>query len=87
MSDGCVEVAGEGLQTVSVPGCPMFRSVRARPLYPVQGYCVLGCSPGGFMIPSIAEFREFCTGSGFAACPWFTRAQDSLPAVPEGRGQ
>jgi hypothetical protein len=87
MSSGCVEVPGEGLQTVSAPGCPMLRSVRARPMYPVQGYCALGCSPGGFMIPSIAEFREFCSGSGFAACPWFRSAQDSLPAMPEGRGQ
>ena len=81
MSNGCVAVQGGDLQTVSARVCPMFRSVRAGSLYPVQGYCLLDRSPGGFMIPSIAEFREFCTTSGFAACPWFGGGQDD----PQGR--
>jgi hypothetical protein len=83
MSNGGVGVLGEGLQAVSGPMCPMLRPVQAGPLYPVQGYCVLGCSPVGLMIPSIAEFREFCSGPGFAACPWFGSAQDSRPAKRE----
>ena len=71
---------GENFQAVSESICPMLRPVQAGPLYPVQGYCILGRSSGGFMIPSIAEFREFCSGSGFAACPWFGSAEDGLLA-------
>jgi hypothetical protein len=87
MSDGSVGMLVEGLQSVSVRMCPMLRLVPAGHMYPVRGYCVVGRSPGGFMIPSIAEFREFCSGPGFAACPWFGSAQDDLQARPEASEQ
>ena len=80
MSNGCVGGPSEGLQAASVSTCPMLRSAHARSLYPIRGYCVLGRSDGGFMIPSIAEFREFCSGPGFTACPLFRSAQDNLSA-------
>ena len=80
MTNEGVGVLAKDLEAVSVPMCPMLRPAQAGPLYPVQGYCILGRSSGGFMIPSIAEFREFCSGSGFAACPWFGSAEDGLLA-------
>jgi len=80
MSDGCVHALAEDHQAVTVLLCPMLRAAQAELLYPVQGYCILGRSPAGFMIPSIAEFREFCSGPGFTACPLFRSAQESLPA-------
>ncbi len=80
MSDGRVEALAEDDQAVTMPVCPMLRAVQAKLLYPVEGYCTLGRSPGGFMIPSIAEFREFYSGPGFTACPLFRSAQDNLSA-------
>jgi len=65
----------ELLRQVRVPVCPRIRPVRARPFYPVDGYCVPEQSSGWFMIPSIEEFRTFCTGAGFSQCPWFKGVQ------------
>ena len=86
MSDGRVEALAEDHQAVTVAVCPMLQAVQAKLLYPVQGYCILGPSPGCFMIPSIAEFREFCSGPGFTACPLFRSAQDNLSAKQDRDG-
>ena len=53
--------------------CPQLRACRAERLYPVQGYCVLAESPGWFMIPSIEEYREYCTTPRSGDCCWFRR--------------
>ena len=53
------------------PQCPQLRACRADRLYPVQGYCVLAESPGWFMIPSIEEYREYCTTPRWGDCCWF----------------
>jgi hypothetical protein len=87
MESSHVGVLGEGLPAASESACPHLRSVLGGQLYPVQCYCVLGGSPGGFMIPSIEEFREFCSGSRYAVCPWFGDAQDNLPAKHERGAQ
>ncbi len=64
------------------PACPQFRPVTARWVYPVEGYCVLGAAPGRFMIPSIEEYREFCTTGQSAACPWFQTVPPSRSPRP-----
>jgi hypothetical protein len=53
------------------PLCPQFRQCAVERLYPVQGYCVLSQSSGWFMVPSIEEYRKYCTTSCFGACCWF----------------
>ncbi len=55
------------------PRCPQLRVCRVERLYPVQGYCVLAESPGRFMIPSIEEYREYCTTPLWGDCHWFGR--------------
>ena len=55
------------------PRCPQLRACRAERLYPVRGYCVLAESPGWFMIPSIEEYREYCTTPRYGDCCWFRR--------------
>ena len=53
------------------PRCPQLRACRAERLYPVPGYCVLADTPGWFMIPSIEEYREYCTTPRWGDCCWF----------------
>jgi hypothetical protein len=53
------------------PLCPQLRACAPERLYPVEGYCVLAASPGWFMIPSVEEYREYCTTPRFGACRWF----------------
>jgi hypothetical protein len=61
-------------------GCPQWRgSTEHR--YAVAGYCLLS-RPPGFMLPSIAEVRMYCTTDSFAACPWFP-ASAANPDRPE----
>lgn len=55
------------------PQCPQLRACRVERLYPVEGYCVLVDSPGWFMIPSIEEYREYCTTPRWGDCCWFRR--------------
>jgi hypothetical protein len=55
------------------PLCPQLHACDLEGLYPVQGYCILADSPGWFMIPSIEEYREYCTTPRFGACRWFRR--------------
>lgn len=61
----------EHLQERAVPLCPQLRPAHAEWLYPVKGYCVLDRSPGWFMIPSIEEYRSYCTTPRFRECCWF----------------
>jgi hypothetical protein len=56
------------------PLCPQFRVHHTERFYPVQGSCVLAGWPGWFMIPSIAEYREYCTTPQFSQCCWFSGA-------------
>lgn len=60
--------------------CPQFRSYDLERVYPVRGYCVLTQSPGWFMIPSIEEYRNYCTSWGFHRCPWCR--QNGAAAAP-----
>ena len=69
------------------PRCPQLRACRAERLYPVQGYCVLAESPGWFMIPSIEEYREYCTTPRWGACCWFRRSSPGENTeIVEGHG-
>jgi hypothetical protein len=56
------------------PLCPQLHSCDHERLYPVEGYCVLADSPGWFMIPSIEEYRQYCTTPRFGECRWFRGA-------------
>jgi hypothetical protein len=70
------------------PLCPQFRGCGIEGLYPVQGYCVLSQSPGWFMIPSIEEYREYCTTPRFGECCWFRGTGEfrgSVETQPEER--
>jgi len=70
---GMVELLGQ----VRLPVCPRLRAAHVKPFYPVDGYCVLDQSPGWFMIPSVEEFRTYCTSAQFDQCPWFKHMQIS----------
>jgi hypothetical protein len=52
------------------PRCPQLRSCTSDWLYPVGGVCILSYPPG-YMLPSIEEFRTYCTTRCFEECPWF----------------
>ena len=65
------------LHEESKPLCPQFRSYSLERLYPVQGHCALSGFPGWFMIPSIEEYRTYCTRVAFVLCPWFGRAREA----------
>lgn len=73
------------LQQVRPPVCPQMRKASAEWLYPVEGYCVLERSPGWLMIPSIEEYRSYCTTPRFHECPWFGGGRDS-PREGDGVG-
>lgn len=66
-----VEEDGEsslgGFQGPGEPICPFFKKACADWLYPVTDYC-LGRLNGKLMIPSIAEYREFCTTEHYRSC-------------------
>jgi hypothetical protein len=73
----------ESLRRVRRPECPHMRSAAANWLYPVEGYCVLSRAPAWLMIPSIEEFRQYCTTVEFHKCPWFAGSRDEpVPALP-----
>lgn len=72
------------LRNIPRPLCPQFRECDVERLYPVQGYCALAQSPAWFMVPSIEEFREYCTTSRFAQCCWFSGGRETGGSV-EGR--
>ena len=59
------------LRAVTQPACPQFRPHKDQSEYPVRGHCTPLHRPGLFVIPSIDEYSRYCTGSGFALCPWF----------------
>lgn len=75
----------ERLREVRLPACPQMRPACVERLYPVQGYCVLSQVPAWFMIPSIAEFRDYCTTPRFRQCPWFAGAGDGTDQGPPER--
>lgn len=72
----------ERLREVRLPACPQMRPACVERLYPVQGYCVLSQAPAWFMIPSIEEFRHYCTTPRFRQCPWFVGAGDGTDQGP-----
>ncbi|MBI5166755.1 MAG: hypothetical protein HY998_03290 [candidate division NC10 bacterium] len=47
--------------------CPYLKKVECDWLYPVEGYCE-GYGGGKLRIPSIAEYREFCTSGRHTQC-------------------
>jgi hypothetical protein len=59
--------------------CPQFRLVTERQ-YPAEGYCVLAQSPA-YMIPTVAEHREFCTTSRYPTCVHFERGAAAATSV------
>ncbi len=54
-------------QEAGEPICPFFKKATADWLYPVTGYC-RGRPDGMLFIPSIAEYRDFCTTERFRLC-------------------
>ena len=66
----------ERLREVRLPTCSQIRPACVERLYPVQGYCILDQARAQFMIPSIEEFRNYCTTPRFRQCPWFAGAGD-----------
>jgi hypothetical protein len=79
-----VQELAQRLREVRRPLCPQLHGCDHEGLYPVQGYCVLADSPGWFMIPSIEEYREYCTTPRFDACRWFRGANAaSAPVKPQ----
>jgi hypothetical protein len=76
MSDEAyVRQLAASLREVRSPACPQLRPAFAEWLYPVEGYCVLQQSPACLMIPSIEEFRLYCSTPRFHQCPWFGRIE------------
>ncbi len=67
---GHLQVSADATEPRQTTTCPQLRPAQADWLYPVEGYCVLGHWPG-YMIPSIAEYRERCTTARFVECPQF----------------
>jgi hypothetical protein len=74
------------LREKTKPLCPQFRSCNLEGLYPVRGHCVLSRSPGWFMIPSIEEYRTYCTSRGFVLCPWFGQTAEAAGPVEDESG-
>ena len=74
------ELAGS-LREVPRHRCPQMRPACAEWLYPVEGYCVLKWTPAWLMIPSIEEFRQYCTAR-FRQCPWFAGSWDEATPGP-----
>ena len=62
--------------------CPRLRPVTLEWLYPVAGYCVLGHRPGWYMIPSIAEYRTYCTTERFPECVWYRKSEQATDQEP-----
>ncbi len=57
------------------PQCHQFREQKIG-RYPMKGVCLFSQSPGWFMIPSIEEYREYCTTSRFGTCCWYRGAEE-----------
>jgi hypothetical protein len=74
------ELAGS-LREVPRHRCPQMRPACAEWLYPVEGYCVLKWAPAWLMVPSIEEFRQYCTAR-FRQCPWFAGSWDEATPGP-----
>ncbi|HSB70068.1 MAG TPA: hypothetical protein VLT62_12105 [Candidatus Methylomirabilis sp.] len=78
MTEFTCDKTDDGLASWSGPAVPMyprFRSVAVERPYPVTGYCVLTHRPGRLMIPSIVEYRAYCSSDGFRECPWWTHPE------------
>ncbi len=69
------------------PLCPQFRAYKLEGLYPVRGHCALSRSPGWYMIPSIEEYRTYCTRVAFVLCRWFGQADEAAGAVVDHPGE
>ncbi|GEM_PF-5553344 len=66
--------SGGGFQGLGEPICPFFKKAGADWLYPVTGYC-RGRLNGKLMIPSVAEYREFCTTELYRSCRYCSKGQ------------
>lgn len=58
--------------------CPYLKRVGREVGYAIEAYCQC-YSPQGLYIPSLAEFRRFCTGGEYHRCPVYrfeTEAND-----------
>lgn len=54
--------------------CPHLQPARADWIYPMAGYC--RALPGGLlMIPSVGEYRSFCTTGGHGDCLFYRYRQ------------
>lgn len=74
----------ESLREVRRHRCSQMRPARAEWLYPVEGYCILSRAAAWLMIPSIEEFRQYCTTPRFRECPWFGGSKDRVGARQAG---
>ena len=66
------------------PQCPQLRLTSTEWLYPVEGYCILERSAGRLMIPSIEEYRNYCTTARFHECCWFGGAESVVSTGAAG---
>lgn len=66
--------SGGGFHGPGEPICPFFKKAGADWLYPVTGYCQ-GRLNGKLMIPSVAEYREFCTTERYRFCRYCSEGQ------------
>ncbi len=74
-------MVAERLDQEPRPACPHFRSCREVRPYPVKGYCVLAGPQGWLMIPSIEEYRQYCTSPQFCHCCWFASTEEIAGSV------
>lgn len=49
------------------PRCPFFKKIVDDRCYPLSGYCSAPLA-GGLEVPTIAEFRDFCTTERYVEC-------------------
>ncbi len=75
------------LREETKPLCTQFRACNLEELYPVRGHCVLSRSPGWFMIPSIEEYRTYCTKVEFVQCRWFARTGKAAGPAADRSGE
>jgi hypothetical protein len=81
-----VREVAEHLREEHEPLCPQFRLHHTERPYPVQGSCVVASWPGWLMIPSIEEYREYCTTPRFGQCRWFSGAGGTSGSSKGRRG-
>ena len=73
------EAAGARRVARGFSPCPFLEPARPDWIYPVAGYC-RGVRRGWLMLPSVDEYRTWCSTPDHPACPIFRarRGQEDL---------